>query len=111
MRRSLDAGERVSNDPAARSICDALQAPTPGILTFAIARRLLAGSLVASDAEVTQAMAAAFADYKLVLEPSGAIALATVLAGRLATSGRTIAVLASGGNVDRDAFLAALTSR
>jgi threonine dehydratase len=110
MRRSLDAGERVSNDPAARSICDALQAPTPGILTFAIARRLLAGSLVASDAEVTNAMAAAFADLKLVLEPSGAVALAAVLAGRFATAGRTIAVLASGGNVDRDTFLAALTS-
>ncbi len=108
LRRSLAAGERVRNDPASRSICDALLAPTPGVLTFALARRLLAGSLVADDAEVMAAMAVAFDDYKLVAEPSGAAALAAILAGRLAITGRTIAVVLSGGNVDREQFAAAL---
>jgi len=108
MRRSLAAGERVANDPDARSICDALLAPMPGVLTFAIARRYLAGSVVAGEDDVLQAMAVAFAEFKLVAEPSGAAALAAVLNGALPARGRVIAVVLSGGNVDRDAFAAAL---
>jgi threonine dehydratase len=110
MRRSLAAGERLANEPAARSICDALLAPMPGVITFALACRLLAGSLTASDAEVRRAMAMAFADYKLVVEPGGAAALAAVLAGRLEIRGRTVVAIASGGNVDRESFAAALAA-
>jgi len=109
LRRSLAAGERVRNDPARRSICDALLAPTPGLLTFALARKHLAGSLVVTDSEVEHAMAVAFAEFKLVAEPGGAAALAAILAGRIDTRGRTTAVVLSGGNVDRDTFTAALT--
>jgi threonine dehydratase len=108
MRRSLEAGQRVTNDPAARSICDALLAPTPGEITFALARPLLAGSIAVSDDLVRHAMAVAFEDYKLVLEPGGAAALAAVLSGQLDIKGKTIAVVASGGNVDRALFAAAL---
>jgi len=110
LRRSLAAGERRANDPAARSICDALLAPMPGELTFPIHRRLLAGGLVASDAEVQRAMAVAFTDLKLVVEPGGAAALAAVLAGRLDAQGKTVAVVASGGNVDRETFVQALAA-
>jgi threonine dehydratase len=108
MRRSIAAGERLANDPAARSICDALLASTPGVITFALARRLLADSIAVSDDEVRHAMRVAFEDYKLVLEPGGAAALAAVLSGRLDIKGKTIAVVASGGNVDRAAFAAVL---
>jgi len=107
-RRSLIAGDRVSNDPKARSICDALLAPTPGVLTFAINRRLLKGGFAVSDTEVRRAMAIAFAELKLVVEPGGAVALAAVLSGKFAIRGRTVAVTASGGNVDRETFAAAL---
>jgi threonine dehydratase len=106
--RSLAAGRRVANDPSARSICDALLAPTPGEITFALAQRLLAGSLAVSDDEVRRAMAVAFSAYKLVLEPGGAAALAAVLSGKLAIAGKTVAVIASGGNVDSAVFTAAL---
>lgn len=108
LRRSLAAGQRVRNDPSSRSICDALLAPSPGILTFAIARRHVAGSLVVADDEVMQAMRVAFGDFKLVAEPSGAAALAAILAGRLAAQGRTVAAVLSGGNVDGEMFAAAL---
>jgi threonine dehydratase len=107
-RRSLAAGTRLANDPAARSICDALLAPTPGEIPFALGRKLLAGGVAVSDAEVLAAIAAAFADLKLVVEPGGATALAAVLAGKLEARHRTIAVIASGGNVDREIFLRAL---
>jgi threonine dehydratase len=110
MRRSLAAGTRQTNDPDARSICDALLAPTPGALPFAIAARHLAGGLAVSDDEVRRAVAVAANDYKLVLEPSGAAALATVIFGKLPLAGRTVAVVASGGNVDMAAFAAMVGS-
>jgi threonine dehydratase len=106
--RSLAAGHRVANAPEARSFCDALLAPTPGELTFAINRPLLAGAFAVSDREAAQAMAVAFADFKLVVEPGGAVALAAVLSGKYAIKGRTVAVVASGGNVDRETFSQAL---
>jgi threonine dehydratase len=102
--RSLAGGARVSNDPAARSFCDALLMPTPGELTFAINRRLLAGGLAVSDAEVAAAMVYAFKTLKLVVEPSGAVALAALLAGRFDARGKTVALTLSGGNVDPEAY-------
>lgn len=109
LRRSLEAGTRVANDPAARSICDALLAPTPGEITFALAQRWLASSIAVTDDEVRRAMATAFAAYKLVLEPGGAAALAVILSGKLAIAGKTVAVIASGGNVDAAMFAAAIS--
>lgn len=100
LARSLAAGERVRNDPDARSFCDALMAPTPGELTFPIHRALLAGGFAVTDDEVAAAMAYAFSVLKLVVEPGGAVGLAAVLSGRLPTTGRTIGVVLSGGNVD-----------
>jgi threonine dehydratase len=107
-RRSLEAGARQVNAPEATSICDALLVPTPGELTFAINRRLLAGGLTVSDDEVRGAIAFAFRQLKLVLEPGGAIALAAVLSRQLSLSGRTAAVVLSGGNVDPALFAAAI---
>lgn len=106
--RSLAAGRRVANPPGATSFCDALLAPTPGEITFAINKKLLAGAFTVSDREVAQAMAVAFADFKLVVEPGGAVALAAVLSGKYAIKGQSVAVVASGGNVDRETYIAAL---
>lgn len=102
--RSLEIGERVSVSDSARSICDALQAHTPGKLTFEINRRLLGPGLSVSDDEVRDAMRFAFRNLKLVVEPGGAVALAAVLAGRIETKGRTTAIVLSGGNVDVELF-------
>ncbi len=107
-RRSLAAGTLLKNPPEARSICDALQSSPPGQLTFAINRELLAGILTVSDAEVEAAMARAFRDLHLVVEPGGAVALAAALAGRLPLAGRTTVIVLSGGNVDAATFVAAL---
>ncbi|MEX2126260.1 MAG: threonine/serine dehydratase [Woeseia sp.] len=102
--RSLRAGERLSNDPSARSICDALQATTPGRLTFEINREVLAGGLVVSDGETRDAMRFTFRNLKLVVEPGGATALAAVLSQKIATKGKVTVVVLSGGNVDADLF-------
>jgi threonine dehydratase len=110
-RRSLEAGARQANAPGATSICDALLVPTPGELTFALNRRLLAGGLAVTDDEVRSAMAFAFRHLKLVVEPGGAVALAAVLSKKLPLEGRTAAVVLSGGNVDPALFAAAITGR
>lgn len=106
--RSLAAGERRANAPGAHSICDALLAPEPGALTFALNRAQLAPGLVVSDDEARAAMRAVFRHLKLVVEPGGAAALAAALAGRVDCRGRTVLVVLSGGNVDAEPFREAL---
>ncbi len=106
--RSLRSGHREEADPDARSICDALLAPMPGALTFPLNAELLSGGLVVTDDEALVAMKTAFQYLKLVVEPGGAAALATVLGGHLEISGKTIAVVCSGGNVDADVYQRAL---
>lgn len=98
--RSLRSGRRERNPRAAGSLCDALLSPEPGEMTFAINQPRLGEGYAVSDAEACAAVRFAFETLKLVIEPGGAVALAAVLTGKLATQGRTIAVVASGGNVD-----------
>ena len=70
--------------PGAASLCDALFAPKPGALTFPINVERVESGVVVSDDEVGAAMRAAFLHLKLVVEPGGAVALAAVLAGKIA---------------------------
>jgi threonine dehydratase len=102
--RSLQSDQRETNDPAARSICDALQTESPGEKTFAINRQLLEGGLTVTDAEAGDAMRFAFDHLKLVVEPGGAVALAAVLAGKIETRDKVTVAVLSGGNVDAEMF-------
>lgn len=106
--RSLAAGRRVGNPPEARSICDAILTPMPAELPFAVLRQTIARGLVVPDDAVRRAMALAFLHLKIVLEPAGAIALAAALSRIHDCRGRTVAVICSGGSVDRAVFTAAL---
>jgi threo-3-hydroxy-L-aspartate ammonia-lyase len=98
-KRSLAAGERVSV-PVQRTIADGQQLETPGELTFPVIRERVAAVETVSDAEIVDAMRFAFERLKLVLEPSGASALAALLAGKIDASGQRTGVILSGGNVD-----------
>ncbi len=102
--RSLAGGEIVSNQADAHSICDALLAPMPGELTFAINSQLVTSGLAVSDDDVRRAVIFAWQTLKLVVEPGGAVALAAVLSGAMACQDRTVAVVLSGANVDPELF-------
>jgi threonine dehydratase len=98
--RSLREGRIVANATQAGSVCDALMAVSPGAIGFGLNRANRARAVMVSDAEALAAVAFAFAELKLVVEPGGAVALAAILSGRLDCRGRTVAVVLSGGNID-----------
>jgi len=102
-RRSLAAGERV-RIPVPRTIADGQQVETPGELTFEVNRRLADSVELVSDGEIIGAMLFAFDRMKVVLEPSGACALAALLSGRVHRPGRRVGVVLSGGNVGAARF-------
>ena len=103
VRRSLAAGERTSI-PVPRTIADGLQATSPGELTFPIIHDLVEEVVTVSDEEIATAMRVCLEHLDLVAEPSGAVALAAVLCGRVAVDGGRIGVVLSGGNVDPERF-------
>jgi len=100
MRRSLEAGARTQAPGGALSIADALMAPAPGVIPFAIAKDLVAEVRTISDAELARAVSYAAQRLKLVVEPGGAAGLASVLAGKFDTKNGAIAVVLTGGNAD-----------
>jgi threonine dehydratase len=104
LRQSLEAGRRVTIAPPGRSLCDALESPAPGELTFPILQRHLQGAVAVTDQQVAEAMRYAFGALKLVVEPGGAAALAALLADLVAVAGRTVGLVLSGGNVDPELF-------
>jgi threonine dehydratase len=102
--RSFRSGRREKNARMSGTICDALMTATPGAITFEINRRLVGEGVTASDEEVGRAVAFAFRELKLVVEPGGAIGLAALLAGRLNVAGKVVVGVLSGGNVDAELF-------
>lgn len=98
--RSIAAGVRVANQTTSKSICDAILTPTPGELTFSVNQPRLTAGLAVSDDEVRAAVRFAFETLKLVVEPGGAVALASILSGKIDCRGKTIAATLSGGNAD-----------
>lgn len=102
--RSLVAGVRLANAESPATLCDALQAATPGEVPFGIAAGRVRRSLAVGDAEICEAMALAFRHLKIVVEPSGAVGLAALVTRRLGLEGRTVGVIASGGNIALERF-------
>src|SRR4029077_13843660 len=80
--RSFRSGQREKNARMSGTICDALMTNTPGEITFPINRALIGDGTTASDAEVGKAVAFAFHELKLVVEPGAAIGLAALMSGK-----------------------------
>jgi threonine dehydratase len=98
-RRSRSEGQRVTIAVPV-TIADGQQTTAPGELTWPITDALVTDFLAVTDDEIVNAMAHLLSIHKTVAEPSGASALAAVLAGRVPVEGRTVGVTISGGNID-----------
>ncbi len=101
---------RIVSIPVPQTIADGQRTQAPGHLTWPIVRALAAGIVTVSDDEIRAAMRFAFERLKLVVEPSGASALAALLYGRVDVRGARVGVTISGGNVDAAAFAACITT-
>ena len=101
---------RIVSIPVPKTIADGQQTQAPGALTWPIVRRLCAGVVTVSDDDLRSAMRFAFERLKIVLEPSGASALAALLTGKVDAANARVGVVLSGGNVDAVMFAASLAS-
>ncbi len=95
---SLRAGFRISKTP--ETIADGLRSPMPGERTFAVMQRLVEDILTVSEQEIRDTMKFLLLRMKILVEPSGAVAAAAVLHGRLPAEVKSAGVVLSGGNVD-----------
>jgi threo-3-hydroxy-L-aspartate ammonia-lyase len=107
-QRSLAAGRREHVE-IGRSIADGQLLPEPGERTFAVISALVDEVVTVADAEIVATMRFLFERMKIVVEPSGASALAALMAGRVALDGARAGVVLSGGNVDTARFAALVT--
>ena len=105
MQQSLRAGKIVSID-VPRTICDGQQTQAVGKHPFEVIQALVSGVLTATDPQVVDAMRFVFERMKLVLEPSGACALAALMIHREQFKGRRVGITLSGGNIGLDRFVA-----
>lgn len=106
--RSLALGERVGNAPGNSSVCDAILTEMPGVLTFPVNLANGVTGLSVNDDEVLAAVAFAFKELKLIVEPGGAVCLAALLAGKLDVKDKTVLAVLSGGNADPSMIVRAL---
>jgi threo-3-hydroxy-L-aspartate ammonia-lyase len=108
--QSMTRGERVKI-AVPKTIADGLQTTSPSELTFGIAREHGCTIVTVSDAELGEAVAFAFERMKLVIEPSGAAAIAALLQHRIPdVAGKRVGLIISGGNADPSRFATILST-
>jgi threo-3-hydroxy-L-aspartate ammonia-lyase len=105
MQQSIRSGRIVSID-VPRTICDGQQTQAPGTNPFEVIQAMVKDVLTVSDPTVVDAMRFAFERLKVVLEPSGACALAALMAHRGQFAGQRVGITLSGGNIGLDRFVA-----
>jgi threonine dehydratase len=110
MGTSIAHGAIETKPLGPRSICDGLLARRPGVAPFAAVGKAGVRGVTVTDAEVRRAMKTASERLKLVLEPSGAAALAALLSGKVDATGKTVLVIATGGNVALADFITHVTN-
>ena len=97
---SLRLGEPVAV-PSSLTIADGIAVKRPGGLTLGLMSQWIDGVVVVDESEIAEAMFVLMERCKLVVEGAGAVAMAALLSGRIATDGEGVtAAVLSGGNVD-----------
>lgn len=104
---SFAAGRPVATDRA-DTIADGMACRVPDAEALEVIRRGAARIVTVTDDEIQAAMRHLFTDTHNVAEGAGAAALAALLQEREAMRGRRVAVVLSGGNIDREIFASVL---
>ncbi|MCF2969871.1 pyridoxal-phosphate dependent enzyme [Synechococcus sp. Nb3U1] len=104
---SLQKGERV-RIPVPNTIADGIRTSYPGQHTFPVIQRYVDEVVLVSDADILRAMQLLLTRLKLVIEPTGAVGIAALLAQKIVLPRRRIGVILSGGNVDTEILTLAL---
>ena len=108
---SLKKKSIISNKESAHSICDALLAPQPGVITFPINKLILNGGLTVSDKEVKHTIVELAENIKVVVEPGGAVAAAALLTNKINVKNKNVVVMISGGNIDYNLFSSIVSNK
>lgn len=103
--QSMEAGKPVEIAPPA-TIADGLRTPLPGKVTFPLVRSMVDGVLLVTEEEIKATVRFLLTRLKLLVEPSGAVAAAALLHGKVPRGIGSIGVIISGGNVDFDVLAA-----
>ena len=98
--RSFRAG-RIIADDAPETVADGLKVPLKE-LTWHFVRHHVTDILTATEAQIVEAMKLIWKRLKIVMEPSSAVPLATILRNRDLFAGKRVGVIITGGNVDLD---------
>lgn len=102
-RQSFLKGERVRIPPPA-TVADGMRTQMPGALTFPVLQRNAEDVLTVSEDEIIETMRFLLFRLKMLVEPTGAVAAAAALFGKLPKGLERVGVVISGGNVDADAL-------
>lgn len=97
--RSFHGGVRVGMPGSPPTIADGLRGSI-GVRPYALFRRHVDDVVTVSEAAIVEAMRIALEDLRLLVEPSSAVPIAALLAGRIGAPGQRVGVIVSGGNVD-----------
>jgi threonine dehydratase len=98
--RSFRAGHIIADD-APVTVADGLKVPLKE-LTWHFVSNHVTDILTASEQEIIDAMRLTWARMKIVMEPSSAVPLATILKNRDVFAGKRVGIIITGGNVDLD---------
>jgi threonine dehydratase len=98
--RSFRAGHIIADD-APVTVADGLKVPLKE-LTWHFVRNHVTDILTATEQEIIDAMKLTWARMKIVIEPSCAVPLATILGNPEVFRGKRVGVIITGGNVDLD---------
>lgn len=99
VRQSLACGERIKI-PVPQTIADGAQTQSPGVLTFEVIRQRVAQVVTVDDPALVRTLGFLATHLKIVVEPTGCLAAAAALEGKVDLRGRKVGIMLSGGNVD-----------
>ena len=101
MHSSRFAAANAARCVAPKTIADGLRGSI-GVRNFELLRRFVDDVVTVSEAQIVEAMRIVLADFKLLIEPSSAVAVAAVIAGKSCAAGQRVGIVISGGNIDLD---------